>query len=79
VNWHISIAGQKVCTICFQSVTINSLYMFRALFLSSSGDTVYTAVGVPLRACYVCWQLFARCTICFQSITINLLALGFGI
>jgi hypothetical protein len=34
------------CTICFQFVTFNSLYMFQALFCWSSGGNVYTAIGI---------------------------------
>jgi hypothetical protein len=33
--------GTAGCTICFQFITINSLYMFQALICSSSGGTVY--------------------------------------
>jgi hypothetical protein len=53
--YFISIRGPTRCTICFQFITINILYMFRALICSSSGDTVYT-IGI-FCAYYVCWLL----------------------
>jgi hypothetical protein len=52
----ISITGPTRCTICFQFITINSLYMFWALICSSSGGTVYTAIGI-FSAYYVSWLL----------------------
>jgi hypothetical protein len=41
-----SIIGPTGCTVYFQFITINSLCMFRALICSSSGGTVYTAIGI---------------------------------
>jgi hypothetical protein len=43
---YISIIGPTKCTICFRCITINSLYMFRALFCSSSGGSVFTTIGI---------------------------------
>jgi hypothetical protein len=42
----ISIIGPKGCTVCLQFITINSLYMFRAVIFSSSGGTVYTTIVI---------------------------------
>jgi hypothetical protein len=42
----ISITVPTSCTVCFQFIAINSLYMFRALICSSSGGTVYTNIGM---------------------------------
>jgi hypothetical protein len=53
-NILVSTTGPTRCTICFQFITINSLYMFRALISSSSGGTVYTAIGI-FCAYYVGW------------------------
>jgi hypothetical protein len=39
-------------TICFQFITINSLYIFLALICSSPGGTVYTKIGTFL--CVLC-------------------------
>jgi hypothetical protein len=44
VTLYIRITGPIRSTICFQFITINSLYMFPALICSSSGGTVYTAI-----------------------------------
>jgi hypothetical protein len=41
---------------CLLSVYYNSLYMFQALICSSSGSTVYTAIGI-FCPCYVIWLL----------------------
>jgi hypothetical protein len=51
---HCSIIGPTGCTICFQFITINSLYMFRSLIFTSSGGTVYTTVGI-FSVYYVGW------------------------
>jgi hypothetical protein len=37
---YTSVTGTKICTICFQFITIISVYMFRVLICSSSGGTV---------------------------------------
>jgi hypothetical protein len=50
------IIGPIRCTVYFQFISINSLYMFRALFCSSSGGTVCTTTGI-FCAYYVGWQL----------------------
>jgi hypothetical protein len=55
LEWN-SVTGPTGCTICFQFITINSLYMFRALVCSSSGGTVYTAIGI-FCVYYVGWLL----------------------
>jgi hypothetical protein len=55
-NHHISIIGPTRCTICFHFITINSLYMFRALICSSSVGTVYTTIGI-FCAYYFGWLL----------------------
>jgi hypothetical protein len=48
VSYHnkliISIIGPTVYTICFQFITVNSLYMCQALIYSSSGGTIPNAV-----------------------------------
>jgi hypothetical protein len=46
VHRNISIIVPARCTICFQFITTNDLYMFTALICSSSGFTVYTTVGM---------------------------------
>jgi hypothetical protein len=43
---NFSIIRPTRCTNCFQFITINSLYMFRARICSSSGCTVHTTVGI---------------------------------
>jgi hypothetical protein len=43
---NINRTGPTGCSVCFQFITINSLYMFRALICSSSGGTVCTAFGI---------------------------------
>jgi hypothetical protein len=52
----ISTTGPTSYTIYFQFITINSLYMFRALIYSSSGGAVCTTIGI-FCAYYVGWQL----------------------
>jgi hypothetical protein len=52
----ISVIGSTRCTICFQFITINSLYIFRALICSSSGVTVCTTTGIFCEY-YVGWLL----------------------
>jgi hypothetical protein len=44
----ISIIGPTRRTIFFHFISVNSLYMFRALFCSSTGGTVCTAIGIIL-------------------------------
>jgi hypothetical protein len=56
----ISITGPTRCTICFQFITINSFYMFRALICSSSGCTVNkTFKSVVAVAVVVVIQIYA--------------------
>jgi hypothetical protein len=43
---YISIIWPAKYTIYFKFITINSLYMFRALICSSSGGAVYTTIGI---------------------------------
>jgi hypothetical protein len=53
---NISKAGPTRCTICFQFITINILYMLRKLICSSSGGTAYEKIGI-FCADYVDWLL----------------------
>jgi hypothetical protein len=55
----ICITGQTSCPICLQFITINSLFMFPAPICTSSGGTVYTAIGT-FCVYYVSWLLAAR-------------------
>jgi hypothetical protein len=48
--------GQTTCTVCLQFITINSLYMFKALICSTSGGNVYTTNGI-FCAYYEGWLL----------------------
>jgi hypothetical protein len=41
-----STTGPTRCTVCCQFITVNSLYVFRALACLSSGGTVCTAIGI---------------------------------
>jgi hypothetical protein len=54
-SW-ISIIEPTRFTICFQFITINSLYMFPSFIYSSSGGTVYTTNGI-FCTYYVGWLL----------------------
>jgi hypothetical protein len=55
---HFCVIWLTWCTICFQFIMINSLYMFQAPICSSSGGTVYATICI-FRACYVNWLLVA--------------------
>jgi hypothetical protein len=46
-NKYFNIIVPTRCTICFQFITINSLYIFRELTCSSSGGTVCTTTAQP--------------------------------
>jgi hypothetical protein len=64
-NWRcFSIIGPTRCTVCFQFIVINSLYILQALICSSSGGTVYTAIGVYIRVyvflCVLCRMVGSR-------------------
>jgi hypothetical protein len=58
MNYYFSFFQYKLptrCTIWFEFITINSLYMFQVLICSSSGGNVYTT-GI-FCVYYVSWQL----------------------
>jgi hypothetical protein len=71
---YISVTGPTRCTVCFQFIMINGLYMFRALIFSSSGGTEYTEICI-FCTYYVAWLLvaditrtkYANCCICISS------------
>jgi hypothetical protein len=46
-----NLTGHKKCTISLQFITVNNLYMFRALICSSSGGAVCTQnIPIPVYA-----------------------------
>jgi hypothetical protein len=47
----VNIIGPIRCTICFQFISISSLYMFGALICLSSGGTVYTTICIYGASC----------------------------
>jgi hypothetical protein len=71
INFEISTTGPTICTVCFQFITINSLYMFQALICSSSGGTVYTTIGIY---CFVCVCVCIMSAGCLQGYNGILLA-----
>jgi hypothetical protein len=56
-RYYISTTGPTGCTVCFQFITVNSLYMVQGLICLSSGGNVYTAVGI---FCVYCWLAAIR-------------------
>jgi hypothetical protein len=70
---YISILGPTRCTICFQFIMINSLYMFQAIICSSPGGTA-DIIRTKYINCFIysaAWQWENKCSKHVEAINRN--------